>query len=171
MIEFNMNSNDHMSVLLYSGQLQVDVQEPVLDKNGLPQVIKTGQKIGQMKTKKSKKDIYIQGLNLIPRPDTECAKKGFYKTNETILSELLEDAPEDAKKVIGLILEIRGLEKQIGTYYEGLEELIYPDECVHAQFNHCATDTARLSSNKPNLQNQPSNKVSRAKEHFVSRFV
>lgn len=76
---------------------------------------------------------------------------------------------KDLKETLELILEIRGLEKILTTYYEGIEDLIYPDGCVRTQFQHVDTRTGRLSSRNPNIQNQPSdNKV--IKEHYTSRY-
>lgn len=60
----------------------------------------------------------------------------------------------DTKEILELILEIRGLEKLISTYYQSTEEYIEEDQCVRANFLHVKTDTGRLSSTKPNLQNQ-----------------
>jgi hypothetical protein len=59
-----------------------------------------------------------------------------------------------ARQVAGLVLELRGLQKEISTYYEGFETLLHDfDSCIHGNLNHVSTDTGRLSSNKPNLQN------------------
>lgn len=61
----------------------------------------------------------------------------------------------DAIEILELILEIRGLEKEISTYYNSTEENIEQDNTVRANFLHVKTDTGRLSCTKPNLQNQP----------------
>lgn len=75
-----------------------------------------------------------------------------------------------AKKIASLMLEIRQLSKELSTYYTSVEELIYPDGCVHPQFNHTATATGRLSCKGPNVQNSPSSAETKVPEHFVSRF-
>ncbi len=82
----------------------------------------------------------------------------------------MQTRERDAAEIARLILRSRTLKKQISTYYDSTEKFIYPDGCVHAQFNHADTDTGRLSSKLPNLQNQPNKEVSKAKEHFISRF-
>ncbi len=58
-----------------------------------------------------------------------------------------------AIQIIELILKSRGLNKEIGTYYEGMLDKIYPDGMIRTSFNHISTSTGRLSSNNPNLQN------------------
>jgi DNA polymerase-1 len=54
-------------------------------------------------------------------------------------------------------LELSKLEKRNGTYYKGLvklrEEMHWPENKLHGQFNQCVAATGRLSSSKPNLQN------------------
>lgn len=61
----------------------------------------------------------------------------------------------DIKNIIELILEIRGLQKMISTYFQSTKELIYDvDGRVHPQFSHVQTDTSRLGCRAPNVQNQ-----------------
>jgi DNA polymerase-1 len=76
---------------------------------------------------------------------------------------------QDLKQILELILEIRGLEKLLSTYYEGIEDLIYPDGCVRTQYQHVDTGTGRLSSKRPNIQNVPAEQKI-IKEHFTSRY-
>ena len=42
---------------------------------------------------------------------------------------------KDLKEVLELILEIRVLEKLLTTYYEGLEDLVYPDNHIVVLLN------------------------------------
>lgn len=107
-------------------------------------------------------------------------EKGFIKVPEGGINVLLQEwtgrklysesnsvrklKREVAKKIALYLLELRGLEKELGTYYAGqkkgkktgFEHLIYPDSCIRGSINHCSTDTGRTASNKPNLQNVPS---------------
>lgn len=53
-----------------------------------------------------------------------------------------------------LILEYRKLAKVNGTYIKGFYERARKER-LHTQFNNCLTDTGRLSSSNPNLQNIP----------------
>ena len=60
-----------------------------------------------------------------------------------------------------LILEKRGIEKLINTYIDKLPQCVCEkDNRLHAHFNQCGTDTGRLSSTDPNLQNIPSHEKS-----------
>lgn len=55
--------------------------------------------------------------------------------------------------IIGELLEYRKLSKIYGTYAEGLQRFICSDGKIHTLYNQCATQTGRLSSSDPNLQN------------------
>lgn len=58
-----------------------------------------------------------------------------------------------------LIVELRNKSKLKSTYVDGLElgvgDTIYPDGKLHTSFNTTFTETGRLSSSSPNLQNFP----------------
>jgi len=55
--------------------------------------------------------------------------------------------------IIDHLLAYRKLSKLYGTYSEGLKKFICPDGRIHTVYNQCATQTGRLSSSDPNLQN------------------
>ncbi len=55
--------------------------------------------------------------------------------------------------VIDHILTFRKLSKIYSTYAEGLKKYIHTDGRIHTVYNQCATQTGRLSSSEPNLQN------------------
>ena len=55
--------------------------------------------------------------------------------------------------IIEHLLVYRKLQKLYSTYAEGLQKYIAPDGKIHTIFNQCATQTGRLSSSEPNLQN------------------
>ena len=55
--------------------------------------------------------------------------------------------------VIDHILNYRKLSKIYSTYAEGLKKYIHTDGRIHTVYNQCATQTGRLSSSEPNLQN------------------
>jgi len=151
--EFNLNSNQHISLLFFGGQIQVEVTV----NNGL-------YKNGKIKTKKEKVKVPVQGLELIPKAGTETATKGFYSVNEENLLKI-------EHPIAQALLEMRNIEKQISTYYTSVQELVYDvDNCIHQQYQHPLTNTGRLSCKAPNAQNVPAGE-SLVKEHFVSRYV
>lgn len=164
---FNPKSGTHLSLLLFGGSLTVEVSKPLLDSNGCPIVFKTGKNTGAIKTKKVTEEVKIKSLGLNPVKEWETKKPGIYSVDETKL-KVIEQGTGDAKEIASIMLKIRGLEKELSTYYNGIEELTYDiDACVHANFNMVSTDTGRMSCNKPNLQNIPKSKV---KEIFISRY-
>lgn len=56
-------------------------------------------------------------------------------------------------EIIGHILAYRKWMKIYSTYAEGLKKYIQPDQKIHTVYNQAATQTGRLSSSEPNLQN------------------
>ena len=69
-------------------------------------------------------------------------------TSAEVLNELKKYHP-----VIEKIIEYRKYSKLISTYVEGLKGHVYKDGKIHATFNQALTQTGRLSSSNPNLQN------------------
>ncbi len=155
MIDFDSNSNNHLSILFFGGSLKEEIIVPETNEDGSPKLFKSGQKIGQIRTKKVQKDVKIQGLGLQPSRAWETKKEGIYQTNEQVLNALIKEDSEGAK-LAELLLQIRGLRKELSTYYVGIEGLMYIDSTVHATFHHAQTETGRLSSSNPNVQNVPS---------------
>ena len=83
-------------------------------------------------------------------PVIKKTKTGF-STNEAVLTILA-----DQHEFPSLILEYRQLTKLKSTYIDALPKLVNSKTGrVHAQFNQTGTETGRLSSSNPNLQNIP----------------
>ena len=79
-------------------------------------------------------------------------KAGAYSTDSSVLEEFAAQGQEIAARV----LDWRQLSKLKGTYTDALVEQINPRTGrVHTSFSLAATNTGRLSSNDPNLQNIP----------------
>lgn len=77
--------------------------------------------------------------------------KSGYSTDAETLEKLRDDSP-----IIDLILFYRTLTKLKGTYTDGLTAVADPsDGRVHTTFRQTLTQTGRLSSVEPNLQNIP----------------
>ncbi|MEG4515390.1 MULTISPECIES: DNA polymerase I [unclassified Microcoleus] len=76
---------------------------------------------------------------------------GFYSTDASFLENLQGD-----HKVIDAILDYRTLQKLYSTYVDAIPKRVRPDtQRLHTDFNQTVTDTGRLSSSNPNLQNIP----------------
>ena len=83
----------------------------------------------------------------IPYPKKKATS---YSTDIEILESVRAYSP-----IIDLVIEYRAKTKLYSTYIVGLEEQIYPDSKVHTIFQQALTNTGRLSSVEPNLQNIP----------------
>lgn len=91
--------------------------------------------------------ILFEKLNL---PVIKKTKTG-YSTSADVLEQL-----EDQHEIISSILMYRQLGKLKSTYIEGLLKVINEDtHKIHTRFNQALTQTGRLSSTEPNLQNIP----------------
>lgn len=91
--------------------------------------------------------ILFKKLNL---PVIKKTKTGF-STDEDVLTRLAQNHEFPA-----IILEYRQLSKLKSTYIDALPKLVdLKTGRIHAQFNQTGTETGRLSSSHPNLQNIP----------------
>lgn len=60
---------------------------------------------------------------------------------------------KDEHEVVPLFIVLRKYQKIYSTYAEGLKKHILKDGKIHTLYNQCLTQTGRLSSSEPNLQN------------------
>ena len=96
--------------------------------------------------------------------------KPYVKYYETPIKEDEEGEPIFPKNPLQLILEYRELTKLGNTYLESISEMIEDtkgdciDSRVRASYWLSGTDTGRLSSSNPNLQNLPAGRSKMAKE-------
>lgn len=83
-------------------------------------------------------------------------------TDEETLTELrLKFKNPESPKAIFLdsLLELRGLEKMYKTYILGWSEKVQDDDCLHGRYLIHGTDSGRLSSQEPNMQQIPKTSV------------
>jgi DNA polymerase I-like protein with 3'-5' exonuclease and polymerase domains len=147
---FSITSNDVLSRLLFGGNYTYIVQEET------GEVFKTGTRKGQKKTRKAEKTALTKGL-FPPRKEWETKKVGTYMVGDEIVEKLLTtgDSPE-AKQLLFSVVNLRALTKDRNTYFVGFSKLAWPTDGqhrIHGKLNHCSTDTGRLSSSSPNMQN------------------
>lgn len=76
--------------------------------------------------------------------------KTGYSTAADVLEKLVGFHP-----IIQKILDYRTLTKLNSTYVVGLQEQVFIDGKIHTMYNQALTQTGRLSSTDPNLQNIP----------------
>ena len=84
--------------------------------------------------------------------------KTGWSTNADVLEKLRDKHP-----IINEILDYRTLTKLKSTYADGLLKVIDADGRIRTSFQMTVTDTGRLSSREPNLQNIPIRKEEGAK--------
>ncbi|AFY32371.1 DNA polymerase I [Calothrix sp. PCC 7507] len=90
-------------------------------------------------------------LRLNSKKSRKTSSKGYYSTSADILENLQGEHP-----FIDALLEYRTLHKLYSTYVKSLPKLVRSDtQRLHTDFNQTVTDTGRLSSSNPNLQNIP----------------
>jgi DNA polymerase I-like protein with 3'-5' exonuclease and polymerase domains len=156
-VDPNPSSNDHLSLLLFGGIQKYTVSSPMV-RDGEEVRFKSGKRKGEVRTTKVELTKYIKEL-FLSDVDWAMKKKGFYKTNDEVINTLLGKYKSTREghaslKLLRTILEYRKFNKDLNTYYRGLLDLRWPtDGCIHGNLNLCSTDTGRLSSSKPNLQN------------------
>lgn len=80
--------------------------------------------------------------------DLNLMKSTKRSTDAAVLKKL-----EHRHPIIGEILEYRKYAKLNSTYAIGLKKYIGADGKIHTEYNQCITETGRLSSSNPNLQN------------------
>lgn len=87
----------------------------------------------------------------LPTDGLRKTKAGTYSTSADVL-----DGLRGKHEVVGLILEQRQLSKLLSTYVNALPEMVNPRTGrLHTSFNQCGSETGRISSSAPNLQNIP----------------
>ena len=91
-------------------------------------------------------EILFEKLQL---PGGKKTKTG-YSTAADVLEKLVDIHP-----IIQKILDYRTFTKLNSTYVIGLQEQIFLDGKIHTMYNQALTQTGRLSSTDPNLQNIP----------------
>jgi len=100
-------------------------------------------------------------------PDAARTATGQYATSEDVLLKIRDRHP-----IVPLILDHRLCSKLKSTYVDKLPACIDPATGrVHTSFSQALTETGRLSSSEPNLQNIPirTERGQRIREAFVAR--
>ena len=69
---------------------------------------------------------------------------------DPLLEELGDEYP-----LLGALKELRKYSKYMDTYVMGLRKIVAPDGRIHSSYNLHGTETGRLSSSEPNMQNIP----------------
>ena len=97
----------------------------------------------------SPKQLGVLLFDKLHLPHGKKTKTGW-STNADVLEKLRYEAP-----IVGAVLEYRQYAKLRSTYADGLLKAMDPDGRIRTSFQMTVTDTGRLSSREPNLQNIP----------------
>lgn len=138
--DFNWGSPKQLASLLFGGEIVSTVKVPI-------GTFKSGAKQGQVKYGNQEVTYKLPRL-FNPVNKTE---SGLYSTDDDTLVKLGNN------ELIKDIQKMRKLSKEVNTYLRGLpakqDDGFYAHNVIYTQFNQCVTDTGRLSSKAPNVQN------------------
>ena len=122
-----------------------------------------GKEFNILSTKQLAEVLY--GEKYLGLPSGKKGKSGEYSTGIDELNRLRHMSP-----AIDHIIKYRELSKLDSTYALGLARAIGSDSRIHTTFTQAMTNTGRLSSTEPNLQNIPvrTDEGSRLREAFTA---
>lgn len=160
----NIDSNMHISALLFGGVIKYDEREEIGK-------YKSGPKVGLPRFKVHQREVRFKSL-CSPHKLWKTERDGVYSVDEAVLSTLVRSGSKFVQELCRKLLQRRSLAKELNTYYKAMIELVQPDGCIHHSLNHTATTTGRLSSTRPNMQNIPRDAVGShdVKKIFTSRY-
>ena len=141
----NMEQNGVSIDVAYLDTLNVEVSKTA--KNIEDKIFELAGEEFNINSPKKVGEILFDKLNL----KVKGKKSAKNSTNAKVLEQLAENY-----EIASKILEYRHLMKLKSTYIEALPKLInIKDNRIHTTYNQFATNTGRLSSTNPNLQNIP----------------
>ncbi len=111
------------------------------------------------------------GEILFEKLSLPCSKKNKTKTGYSTSMEVLEKIAPDFE-IARLVLDYRAVSKIISTYVNGLIDVKNDQDFVHPLYKQALTQTGRLSSVNPNIQNMPirTEMGQVIRKAFISRF-
>lgn len=114
----------------------------------------------------------IAGFKMKPQSIAYTTVNGF-STSQIFLDELLEQSNETSKhsaaEFLRKIMRLSSISSYLSNFVGGISAF-KQGNILHPNFNQCITATGRLSSTKPNLQNQPREATFPIRKVFNSRW-
>lgn len=120
----------------------------------------------KLESERAKAEFRLQeAAGLIMNPNSSDQVKRLLKnlgisqvetTDRQHLSQIKLKVGDSVSDIIDLILACREHTKMLGTYVNNIHNYLDEDDVVRTDFRITGTETGRLSSASPNLQNQPS---------------
>ena len=112
----------------------------------------------------------VAGFKLKPL-GSEWASEGGFSSDKDTIEQLIEaGATGRAKEFLECLREYNAISTYLSSFVEGIRKNLRHDLLLHTNLNQCITATGRLSSTRPNLQNQPRESTFPIRRVFVSRF-
>jgi DNA polymerase I-like protein with 3'-5' exonuclease and polymerase domains len=158
--EFNWESGDQLSALLYGGDISYDFFTES------PAIYKSGPREGENYVKRSwhthKQNFPKRFEPLKGTAVKKCLVEGysgtmFYQVDDPTLKQLKSRRHEDKKllECLDKVAKTGQVLKMLTTVMKHFKELEWENNLVHGQYNQNIAATGRLSASKPNLQNTP----------------
>jgi DNA polymerase-1 len=100
-------------------------------------------------------ELLFDRLGLVVNPNFVSEKTGKPSLNKKALEYYEEKLEELGSPVARQVLEYRGFQKAVSSYWRSYLDKVSPDGRIRPNFNLHRTTTKRLSANDPNTQNIP----------------
>jgi len=113
------------------------------------------------------------GLGLIPEGPADATANGFRGDKMTIQRLLVQAERKNNTRAINFLTKysrLNALNTYLNSFVKGIANHTRPSGLLHANFNQTTTATGRLSSSRPNFQNQPKGGKFPVRKAVVSRF-
>lgn len=112
----------------------------------------------------------VAGFKLKPI-SSEYASEGGFSSDKSTIEELIEaGATGKAREFLESLKEYNAISTYLSSFVEGIRKNLRDNLLLHTSLNQCVTATGRLSSTRPNLQNQPRESTFPIRKVFISRF-
>lgn len=112
----------------------------------------------------------VAGFSIPPISSEYASDGGFSSSKEVLDDLLLTGLTGQAKEFVEALKEYNAISTYLSSFVEGIRKATRADGLLHTNFNQCVTATGRLSSTRPNLQNQPRESTFPIRKVFISRF-
>jgi len=113
------------------------------------------------------------GLKLVPEGPRDASINGF-KVDKDTIKRLIAQAESKNRPVavefLQKISRLNAVNTYLSSFVHGIQKWTRDDGLLHANFNQTVAKTGRLSSSKPNFQNQPKGGKFPVRKAVVSRF-
>lgn len=115
----------------------------------------------------------VAGLKLVPSGPADASVLGF-TTDKAAIKKLIHQAEAkgnlQAVQFLKDISRLNAVNTYLDSFVKGIQTWTRPDSILHPNFNQTTAKTGRLSSTKPNFQNQPKGGKFPVRKAVISRF-